>query len=218
MHTHLSDFPSEHQLPIFPLDLVLFPGGIVPLHIFEERYQMMIELCLEHQSLFGVVLIKDGEEAGEPAEPHHVGTAVEIIEVNQLEGGRLNVVTAGQYRFEILDIQQRLPYQVGRVRMPVVPDVAECNSFEPTGEEARELYQDYEALLCHLFLDWEPPEGIPHDSRDLAFQIGRRLHISLSEKQLLLETLPVDQLLTREAAVLKRENQKLRLQIAARNN
>lgn len=210
--------PSEQELPLFPLHVVLFPGGVLPLHIFEERYQLMIQLCLEQESPFGVVLIKEGTETGDPAKPHPVGTAVQILEVDRLNGGRMNLMTTGQYRFEILEIQNNLPYLVGRVRVPNVPDVDANSEFEPITSEARELYRDYESLLKQLFFEWEPPGEIPEDPRRLAYQIGVRLHVSLEEKQQLLETFPLNQLLAEETAVLKRENHRLRARVIAQNN
>ena len=212
------EVPSEQELPLFPLHVVLFPGGILPLHIFEERYQLMIQLCLEHESPFGVVLIKEGTETGEPAKPHLVGTAVQILEVNRLDGGRMNLMTSGQYRFEILENQYNLPYLVGRVRIPNVLDPDVNDDFEPIASETRELYRDYEALLRQLFFEWEPPKVIPENPRHLAYQIGVRLHISLEEKQQLLETFPLNQLLAGEATLLKRENQRLRARVIAQNN
>ena len=212
------EVPSEQELPLFPLHVVLFPGGILPLHIFEERYQLMIQLCLEHESPFGVVLIKEGTETGDPATPHHVGTAVQILEVDRLDGGRMNLIASGQYRFEILEIQHNLPYLVGRVRVPNVPDIDVNEDLEPIASETRELYRDYETLLKQLFLEWEPPKLFPVDSRQLAYQIGVRLHISLEEKQHLLETFPLNQLLAEEAALLKRENRRLKTRVIAKNN
>ena len=212
------EVPSEQELPLFPLHVVLFPGGILPLHIFEERYQLMIQLCLEQESPFGVVLIKEGTETGEPAKPYLVGTAVQILEVNRLSDGRMNLMTTGQYRFEILEIQHDLPYLVGRVRIPIVPDVDVNDDFEPITSEARELYREYEALLKQLYIEWEPPREIPENSRHLAYQIGVRLHISLEEKQQLLETFPLNQLLAEEIALLERENHRLRARVIAQNN
>lgn len=212
------EVPSEQELPLFPLHVVLFPGGILPLHIFEERYQLMIQLCLEHESPFGVVLIKEGTETGDPAKPHLVGTAVRILEVDRLNGGRMNLMASGQYRFEILEIQHNLPYLVGHVRVPNVPDIDENDDFEQIATEARELYRDYEALLKQLFFEWEPPRVIPEKPRHLAYQIGVRLHISLEEKQQLLETFPLNQLLAEETALLKRENHRLKARVIAQNN
>ncbi len=212
------EVPSEQELPLFPLNVVLFPGGILPLHIFEERYKLMIQLCLEHESPFGVVLIKEGKETGESAEPHLVGTAAQILEVDRLDGGRMNLMTSGQYRFEILEIQHNLPYLVGRVRVPSVPDIGGDEDCASIAAESRDLYQDYEGLLKQLFFEWEPPETVPEDPRHLAYQIGVRLLVSLEEKQRLLETFPLDRLLAEEATLLKRENHKLNVRIVARNN
>jgi Lon protease-like protein len=68
--------PSE--LPIFPLNVVLFPGMPLPLHIFEERYKSMINRCIQAGHAFGVVLIREGQEVGPPARPHDVGTTAVI--------------------------------------------------------------------------------------------------------------------------------------------
>src|SRR6476646_8248404 len=75
------------EIPLFPLSTVLFPGGTLPLHIFEERYKLMISECMERQAPFEVALIKSGSEVGGPAEPHGVGTTARISRVQELEGG-----------------------------------------------------------------------------------------------------------------------------------
>ena len=77
----------ERQIPLFPLQAVLFPGGFLPLRIFEPRYRTMIKFCLENESEFGVVLIKEGEEVGETATPYEVGTAARILHVENLDDG-----------------------------------------------------------------------------------------------------------------------------------
>ena len=66
------------ELALFPLNLVLFPGMRLPLHIFEERYKAMIGACIEAEEPFGVLLIKEGQESGEPVEPVQVGTTARI--------------------------------------------------------------------------------------------------------------------------------------------
>jgi len=77
------------RLRLFPLNTVLFPGAALNLHIFEPRYRQMIAECLDGNEAFGVVLIREGEEAGDPeVQPHDIGTTAEISEVTPLPAGR----------------------------------------------------------------------------------------------------------------------------------
>ena len=208
----------ERQIPLFPLQAVLFPGGFLPLHIFEPRYRTMIKFCLEHESEFGVVLIKEGEETGETAVPCDVGTAVRILHVEHLEDGRMHIVTAGEYRFQILEIQEHLSYLTGRVQMLDDLETEVESVPESLTAEIEELYKAYETLSSRLIFAWSPPEEQPDDPRELAYQVGIRLRISLKEKQTLLETIPLEQLLTREIEILTDQNRRIAFQLAAQNN
>ena len=103
-------------LPLFPLNTVLFPGMQLKLHIFEERYKLMINSCLELKKDFGVVLIKEGREAfGRVATPHAVGCTAAISEVQRLPMGRMNITAVGQRRFRIKGIDRSQPYLLGDV-------------------------------------------------------------------------------------------------------
>jgi len=105
------------ELPLFPLNnVVLFPGMTLPLHIFEERYKAMIGACSEHDAPFGVLLIKEGQEVGDPAHPFQIGTTARITEVQQLEDGRMNITTVGERRFEVVEIIQQVPHLVGIIQ------------------------------------------------------------------------------------------------------
>ena len=70
------------ELPLFPLNTVLFPGATLPLHIFEDRYKEMISQCIEEHRPFGVLLIRKGREAGDLAEPFEIGTTAHIARVD----------------------------------------------------------------------------------------------------------------------------------------
>lgn len=216
MQTHLTTKRAEDELPLFPLHVVLFPGGILPLHIFEPRYRLMIQSCLDNQQPFGVVLIKNGREIGETAEPYLVGTVAQIIDVERLEDGRMNLLTRGQVRFEILELKRNLPYLVGRVRVLDVEEIDAYEHLESLAVKANQLYRTYESLLTELIADWKVPEQIPTSPRYLSYQIGTRLQIPLEEKQQLLETLPIHQLLSREIKLLDRENLHLKAGLIAR--
>lgn len=211
--------PYEREIPLFLLQAVLFPGGVLPLHIFEERYREMVKYCLDTDSEFGVVLINGGAETGEPVKSYRFGTAARILDVQHLPDGRMNIMTAGEYRFEILAIQDERSYLVAQVRLlddefalEVEPAVASL------AEEIAALYQTYELLSGRLIFSWQPTEETPEHPLELAYQIGTRLRISLEEKQVLLETVRLEELLTREIAILKDENRRLSFRLMARNN
>ena len=104
------------SLPLFPLNLVLFPGMPLPLHIFEERYKAMIGQCLDTEQPFGVLLIKEGLEVGEPADPFMIGTSARIVRVEQLDDGRMNMLTQGERRFQVMEITQKVPHLVGQIQ------------------------------------------------------------------------------------------------------
>src|SRR3712207_5656759 len=103
------------QLPLFPLNTVLFPGIPLALHIFEERYKQMIGRCLTEETPFGVVLIASGAEVGAPAVPRKVGTSARIVRAEQLEDGRYNLIAVGERRYSIEEVVQERPFLVARV-------------------------------------------------------------------------------------------------------
>jgi Lon protease-like protein len=90
------------QLPIFPLNTVLFPGGVLPLRVFEARYIDMTRDCLKHEAPFGVALIREGNEVGAAAVPETVGCAARITDWDMQQLGVLSLTTIGQERFRIL--------------------------------------------------------------------------------------------------------------------
>ena len=97
------------EFPLFPLGIVALPGEIVPLHIFEERYKTMMELCLQRGTEFGVVWLSD-----DGLRP--VGCACEITEVlERMDDGRLNLLARGTRPFRIVEREERLPYPAGTV-------------------------------------------------------------------------------------------------------
>ncbi len=90
-------------LPLFPLKTVLFPGGVLPLRVFETRYVDMVRACMKTESPFGVVAIRSGVEVGMAAEPYTVGTHAHIVEWDMPELGVLLLQTRGGTRFRILE-------------------------------------------------------------------------------------------------------------------
>lgn len=90
------------DLPLFPLNTVLFPGGLLPLRVFEPRYVDMVGACLKNGGEFGVCLITEGREVGAPAEPADAGCRARIVDWSMPQQGVLNIVTTGTTRFRVL--------------------------------------------------------------------------------------------------------------------
>lgn len=94
--------PTAFELPIFPLNSVLYPEGLLPLRIFEPRYVEMRQACMRDETAFGVCLILDGHEAGAPAAPHAVGCSARITSSQTPAAGVSSIVARGERRFRIL--------------------------------------------------------------------------------------------------------------------
>lgn len=94
---------SLSNVPIFPLNAVLFPGGLLPLRVFETRYMDMTRDCLKRDAPFGVCLIREGTEVGAPAVPVGIGCMAKILEWDMQQQGILNIKTRGDQRFRILE-------------------------------------------------------------------------------------------------------------------
>lgn len=90
------------EIPLFPLNTVLFPGGPLPLRIFEPRYLDMVRHCMREGSAFGVVLIRAGGEVGAVARTAEVGTSARIVDFSSLPDGLLGISCLGERRFRVL--------------------------------------------------------------------------------------------------------------------
>lgn len=192
------------DLPLFPLNTVLFPGMILPLHIFEERYKLMIEDCLEQERPFGVLLIRKGKEVGGGAVPHTVGTTTLIASVTRADGGRMNIITVGLERFRLLTLRHDRPYLVG-----------DAEPFPLTGggtEQARAQVGPMRALLRQYLSLLEQAQGhnieiddVPTDPRTLALLVAITLQLPMPQKQDLLAQPSVMRMLLAERAIMNRE-------------
>jgi len=99
----LSAAAVPDEIPLFPLHTVLFPGGLLPLRVFEPRYMEMVSTCLRANEPFGVCLIREGREVGAPAVPYSVGCLARIVQWDMQQLGVLNIVARGERRFRILE-------------------------------------------------------------------------------------------------------------------
>ena len=202
------------KLALFPLNLVLFPGMELPLHIFEERYKDMIGECLEQDVPFGVVLIKEGLEVGAPADPERIGTSTRILRSEILDQGRMNIVTKGERRFEIEEIIQRVPHVVGRVRFLVELEGEGCAELIP---QINDEYVNLVKNLTALTGGYTSRVEIPEDPIELSYAIAGNLNLEPHLRQSLLVTETAATRLFDLVPLLKQGNETLREQITKQN-
>ncbi|HET8943866.1 MAG TPA: LON peptidase substrate-binding domain-containing protein [Dehalococcoidia bacterium] len=189
------------ELPLFPLQTVLFPGATIPLHIFEERYKEMINMCVGEQRPFGVVLIRSGEEAGGPAEAFDMGTTAYVTSVQHLEEGKMNLMCLGGKRFRVNSTSEDQPYLVGEVEL--VDTVAEDDEeTRELADTAGSLFAEYLRLYLAMSNQWARSVEMPSEPDRLADYIASRLAIDFWTKQELLEELSAHNRLAKEIDLL----------------
>ena len=200
-------------LPLFPLTTVLFPEMLLPLHIFEPRYRLLVRRCMDEDRPFGVVLIRSGQDVGGTAEPHAIGTEAKIMAYSPLSDGRSYIVVRGGRRFAIeQSIPDTEPYLVGRVRY-LTED--EGNEVQDRAAVTVEAYGQYLVAVMAVTEDARGDRAIVDElatvpPREAAYRIAASLAVDASERQRLLE-LPSDAMrLEAEKNLLERETTLLR--------
>lgn len=193
------------ELPLFPLkNVVLFPGMVLPLHIFEPRYREMINHCIEESMPFGVVLIEEGDEVGEASLPHRIGTTAQIIRVERMNDGRMNITTLGMERFEIQEVHHTHSYLTATVKtLPTVNGSTKLAT--EMAQRIRPRLVHYVELLSEINDTELTLDRLPEEPSTLAFLIGIALQVPVEDKQktLLLQSVP--ELLAHEYNLLSRE-------------
>ncbi len=192
------------RLRLFPLNTVLFPGAVLNLHIFEPRYRQLISDCAAGEEPFGVCLIREGDEAGDPeVTPHEVGTTAEISDLKPLAGGRYYLSTIGRRRFRIERIVGRDPYITAEVTYLAEETLADEITVEGLVSEIRAIFREYLRLLVE-FSGMQADIELPADPVEASFLIGDALQVADSMKQRLLELSSTEQRLSVELGFLRR--------------
>jgi len=169
------------KVPLFPLRTVLFPGGPLPLRIFEARYLDMISECLKSDTPFGVLLIREGDETG-AAQTHATGTLARIVDWYQGSDGLLGVTAAGEQRFRLLDVGTRGDgLYVGEIE--ILPD----EPATPLPDEFRPLVAILQRVLEDLGLLYQRLERRYDDATWVGFRFAEVLPIENHQKQACLE-------------------------------
>jgi uncharacterized protein len=199
------------SMPLFPLGMVLYPGVMLPLHIFEQRYRRLVRDLLDMQDgtrIFGVVAIKAGREVGADGITalHEIGCAAELRYAEAYADGRFDIIVTGTERFSLLHVEVAEPLQARVVIL------AEDQSAQAPTLAARvgRLFVSYrEALLAAQGMrdpdQLEAPE-LPDEPGELAYLVAAAMILDLSDKQRLLAAPTVDERLRLELRLLKRES------------
>jgi Lon protease-like protein len=208
------------RLPVFPLSTVLFPGLVLPLHIFEERYRTLVrELVAKSEGTpheFGVVTLRHGsevapepgEDGAAPATPvgagdlYEVGCTAELRHVTELPDGRFDIMTVGRRRFTVVSVEQGAePYLTAEVRW--LPDDEEPSAASQL--LAPRVLTAFRAYLELLRPNSEVLEQVPDDPTVLSHLIAATAQLTVEERQMLLAMPDTAARLRAELRLLNRE-------------
>ena len=200
-------------MPLFPLGTVLFPGLVLPLHIFEERYRQLVRDLLDgpepHE--FGVIAIRKGRETGVDGVSalHEIGCTARLRQVTQHDDGRFELVTVGTQRFRLLGLDRSQPYLRGEIDLLT----------EETGDEAaaalavkavQHTFREYlDALATRGAARINVPE-LPDEPVLLSYLVAASMIVELSDRQVLLAEPDAAGRLAAERALLTKETRILR--------
>ncbi len=202
-------------LPLFPLGTVLFPGLVLPLHVFEERYRTLVAELLEQPEArrrFGVVAIREGREVGPDgvAALHEVGCTARVRRIEPHPDGRFDLVTVGGELFRLTGLRRSRPYLVGEVEW--LPD--ELGPPDEAGLLAaavRRALAGYAAALGEAGGTSVQLPELPDDPLLLGHLVAATVQVDLAERQALLAQPDGCTRLARELSLLRRETELLRV-------
>jgi uncharacterized protein len=203
----------RETLPLFPLGTVLFPGLLLPLHIFEDRYRQLVRDLADgpEPRQFGVIAIRQGRETGVDGIQalHEIGCTATLRQIKPLEDGRYDVVTVGAQRFRLADLDDSKPYLQGQVDLLT----------EETGDEAgaaqavrvvRDGFRAYLNALGERGVTQISAPELPEDPVTLSYLVAASMIIDLSDRQALLAEPDALHRLIAERTLLSRELTMLR--------
>jgi ATP-dependent Lon protease len=165
---------STSRIPLFPLSIVLFPGQVLPLHIFERRYRLMTRHCIETESPFGIIYMHEGEIA-------QTGCSAMIVKtLREYEDGRSDILAAGQQAFRLIRTHEEMPYFEADVEYLE----EDFNGTDPAvSAELERLFNQ-----CHRILYEEnAPSFETEGGISLAYHVGSELPVDTAFRQVLLE-------------------------------
>ena len=171
---------SVRELPLFPLpEVVLFPNEVLPLHIFESRYKIMLKSVLETDSLFGVVKWDPNTKS-----MANVGCCAHVIKHQTADDGRSNIITIGQQRFQVLEIVRSSPFYTGLVSWIDDDNSQNLQELDNLRDSVIQALNDVVNLTSKLTNSQKIlPDKLPNNPMELSFWIGAHLGGPVSDEQ-----------------------------------
>ena len=176
------------EIPLFPLRTVLFPGMPLPLRVFEERYKALTREILQTGGVFGVLLIKEGEEIGGSAVPYTVGSTALIEECQELDEGRFVISARGDRRFRLVRLLPPRPFPCGEIVYLDDDRELPAPRLQTALETVNAMFPAYFRLALSLSDQWARSLKLPRDPHALVNFLGPLLPTEDEVKQRLLET------------------------------
>ena len=203
----------SERLPLFPLGVVLYPGMLLPLHIFEDRYRRLVRDLLDgpEPRRFGVIAIRKGRETGVEGVQslYEIGCTATLRQVEEHQDGRFDLVTVGTQRFRLLALDQTLPYLQGEIEL--LPDEAvDGAAAAPAVRAVQAAFRGYLNALTEWGGATVRVGDLPDEPVLLSFIVAAAMVIDLPERQALLDEPDALRRLAAERAVLSRESAMLR--------
>ncbi|MBA3534141.1 MAG: LON peptidase substrate-binding domain-containing protein [Ardenticatenales bacterium] len=195
-------------IPLFPLDVVLFPGMVLPLHIFEDRYRQMVRDCMIRGETFGMVWTENEHVELLPDRPL-IGTKAMMTEIMPFPDGRFNINTVGSERFMVHELSQQEPYVVGSIE-PFPSIGGDSGSAQHYMKTLTGLFTTYMALLGETMGQEVTLDPLPDDPMILSFIVAILYQCQNWRKQELLSIRSIPELMSCEIEILRIENPLLR--------
>lgn len=194
------------RLPIFPLRTVLFPGDLLPLHIFEPRYRLMLSRCAETGPCFGVVLTRSGSEVGDRPDIFEIGTSAISVEHVLLPDGRSNLLVRGSRRFQILENDWEQSYMVATIRWLDSPGTADVKpGLNDHVKHIRRLLARYLDVYNQATGQTAKLRDFDDEPTAFAYAVASTLPMPIEIRQRLLEASAPEQLLSRLEETVRQE-------------
>jgi uncharacterized protein len=208
----------SETLPLFPLGTVLYPGLLLPLHVFEERYRQLVRdlLAGPEPRTFGVIAIREGRETGPDGVRalHEIGCTATVRQVTELDDGRYDLVTVGTQRFLLSSVDDSKPYLQGEVEL-LAESAGDETGAALAARSVQEAFRAYLGALAERGVTQVSVPDLPDDPILLSYLVAASMVIDLGDKQALLAEPDALHRLVTERMLLSRETTMLRTLTAA---